>query len=401
MFQNIKVDIAYYKTNTDFEMEFNLCGCCRMRLLTDKVADKKALVHSLARAVSRSRVIIIVGNLFGSDGIINVAAGATGSSLSAADNKAYGISSNDEISIINGSTPLVTPEGYFGGCIIEKGPQTMILLTENKTVRKSVMKNLIHPYIEELCAIDLKEKAASASLEASQHETEEADIVDEDVSVAHDEEAAEYLLDEDVEEQIILPENDDGDMDIIIDTEEPEAEIEIPESDEDLDFVFQDDDVADEPVVVENEGEEYEFLADDEAENEEPEEEIELLTDDDGYEDVPMEFSDSDDFLPPHDAEESESDFLYDEQSISFAEIRRRNIDYYKKEENFDDMVTQDESFEREGILKGHLGKPILIISIVLLALLIILCYCIFYVPTTEGVSASEYLKETFNTLFG
>ena len=64
-------------------------------------------------------------------------------------------------------------------------------------------------------------------------------------------------------------------------------------------------------------------------------------------------------------------------------------------------MVTQDESFEREGILKGHLGKPILIISIVLLALLIILCYCIFYVPTTEGVSASEYLKETFNTLFG
>ena len=52
MFQNVKVDIIYYKTNTDFEMEFNLCGCCRMRLLTDKSPDRKTAVHSLARAVS-------------------------------------------------------------------------------------------------------------------------------------------------------------------------------------------------------------------------------------------------------------------------------------------------------------------------------------------------------------
>ena len=173
MFQNIKVDIAYYKTNTDFEMEFNLCGCCRMRLLTDKAPDKKTLVHSLARAVSRSRVIIIVGKLFGEDGIINIAASATGSKLSVADNKAYGISTDDKIEIINGSTPLVTPEGYFGGCIMEKGPQTMILLTENKNVRKAVMKNLIHPYIEELCALDLKAQAASANEGVVKKETEE------------------------------------------------------------------------------------------------------------------------------------------------------------------------------------------------------------------------------------
>ena len=40
MFQNLKVDVIYYKTNSDFEMEFNLCGCCRMRLLSDKTPDK-------------------------------------------------------------------------------------------------------------------------------------------------------------------------------------------------------------------------------------------------------------------------------------------------------------------------------------------------------------------------
>ena len=39
MFQNVKVDIIYYDTSTDFELEFNLCGCCRMRLLTDKTDD--------------------------------------------------------------------------------------------------------------------------------------------------------------------------------------------------------------------------------------------------------------------------------------------------------------------------------------------------------------------------
>ena len=65
MFQNIKVDIIYYKTQTDFEMEFNLSGCCRMRLLTDKAPDRKILVNQLVRAVSRSRIILLAGDLFG------------------------------------------------------------------------------------------------------------------------------------------------------------------------------------------------------------------------------------------------------------------------------------------------------------------------------------------------
>ena len=47
MLQNIKVDIIYYKTATDFEMEFNLCGCCRMRLLTDKAPDRRSMVQNL------------------------------------------------------------------------------------------------------------------------------------------------------------------------------------------------------------------------------------------------------------------------------------------------------------------------------------------------------------------
>ena len=155
MFHNMKADIIYYKTATDFELEFNLCGCCRMRLLSDKTPDKKSFVLSLARAVSRSNVILIAGPLFGEDNSIKAVTEAINISTEIVDNAAFGISGNQEIEIIKGSTPLVTPEGYFGGCIIESGPQTMILLTDNKNVRKPIMKTLIHPYIEELYALEL------------------------------------------------------------------------------------------------------------------------------------------------------------------------------------------------------------------------------------------------------
>ncbi len=384
MFQNIKVDIAYYKTSTDFEMEFNLCGCCRMRLLTDKAPDKKTLVHSLARAVTRSRVIIIVGNLFGADGVINIAAGATGSKLTKADNKAYGIASEDEIEIISGSTPLVTTEGYFGGCIIEKGPQTMILLTENKNVRKSVMKTLIHPYIEELCAIELKEKAAAA--------TESQPVAKHDLHSP----SAETVAEE------VTPATE---------KEEPKAEISSEETAEnktepEFDFVTQDEkeDIAEVNTQVENVGETYNFVStDDVSEESYYDDEMDLVTDDE-YEEIEMKNSDSDDFTAEDDGYAPvETDMLYsDKKSISFKEFKRRNEEYYNNEkEVFHDLVSEDETYEGRTNFRSGLGTPILITAILLLILLIVLCYCIFYVPSTEGVSASAYIKETFDTLFG
>ncbi len=381
MFQNIKVDIAYYKTNTDFEMEFNLCGCCRMRLLTDKAPDKKTLVHSLARAVSRSRVIIIVGKLFGEDGVISIAAGATGSKLTVADNAAYGIDSDDEISIINGSTPLVTPEGYFGGCIIEKGPQTMIVLTDNKNVRKSVMKNLIHPYIEELCALDLKEKAASVSGENTAAPKHEAADLPEDVAIP---ELAEIPTAAFIEETAGIDEDDDffeDDSSFVFEETDTDTAEEIPETTEN------DDDYITDTDEIENEGYETEDMG--------------LLTDEDDYEETEIEMPDSGEFASFDDEMAVESDMHYNDKGMSLKDYRRRNADYYKDEEVFEDLVTEDELFEERAHIKGGFGLPILILSIVLLVLLIVLCYCIFYVPSTQGVSATAYLKETFDILFG
>ena len=42
VFENFKIDLIYYNTQTDFEMEFNLCGCCRMRTFNDKCTDKNS-----------------------------------------------------------------------------------------------------------------------------------------------------------------------------------------------------------------------------------------------------------------------------------------------------------------------------------------------------------------------
>ena len=153
MFQNIKADVIYYKTNTDFEMEFNLCGCCRMRLLTDKSPDRKTLVNHLVRAVSRSRVIMITGALFGEEGLIKTCSQAINRSLEKLDTKQYSISGEEEIEILKDSIPLVSSDGIFGGCIIEQGPQTLILLSENKDIRKNIMQNLFKRMRPQLTAL--------------------------------------------------------------------------------------------------------------------------------------------------------------------------------------------------------------------------------------------------------
>ena len=98
--QNLKVDVIYHLTPSDFEMEFNLCGCCRMRLLNDKTTDKKSFVKALARGVARSRVIIVCGPLFSDNGIINIVATAIGNGVETCDTKTYGIKSDEEIKII-------------------------------------------------------------------------------------------------------------------------------------------------------------------------------------------------------------------------------------------------------------------------------------------------------------
>ena len=333
MFQNIKVDVIYYKTPTDFEMEFNLSGCCRMRLLTDKAPDRKVLVNQMVRAVSRSRIIIVSGALFGEDSIIETCSKAIGKSLAEIDNKQFGIDSDENISVIKDSVPLVSKDGIFGGCIIEQGPQTLILLTENKSIRKGIMQNLIHPYIQEIVASELVEKEETA------------------------EEQVEEVTEEQVEE---MPEE-------TADTEEETAE----ENEE----------------IVETQ------------ETQETTEEIpapanQLIVDEE------------DDFQIVVTSDEPQDDYKIEEDVPElFVEVGKKGRSFKKSDSYYTDYDSEGYVADQYEDIPQKSGKglniSILILSVVLLLVVAVLCYCIFVVPQSEGVSAGAYLKETFNTLLG
>ncbi len=206
MFENFKTDIIYYNTATDFELEFNLCGCCRMRLFNNKCSDKKSLLLSLSRAVSRSRVTIITAPLFSEENIMKTVASAIGSKTEIINNAEFHIASDSEITVIKGSLPLVTEDGIFGGCIIESGPQSLIILTDNKAVRKTIMKNLLHQYIAE---VSLRHDNSNEELITEDNEPDEEAFENQEAIEEADEQA--LILDnteaDDTEEE---PETEDN-----------------------------------------------------------------------------------------------------------------------------------------------------------------------------------------------
>lgn len=325
MFQNFKTDIIYYKTATDFEMEFNLCGCCRMRLLNDKCSDKKDLFLSLSRAVSRSQIIIITAPLFDGENITAAVASAIGSTTQKVDNSAYGINNDTEFEIISNSTPLVTADGIFGGCIIESGPQTLILLTDNKTVRKTIMKTLIHPYISELTFTPEKSQA---------------------------------------------DENIQNDGEIPAETTEPISE----------------DENSDLSVSQVEESDETQNSQEDMTESTQEKENI----------------SEPDAVTAEPDSESGEKSLYSDNLELYTESATPKNI-FTKKTIRFDEddyeagyytETSQDKKFSRLNIL-------LLVVSIILLAAIAVLCFCIFFIPAESGTTPTAYMQEIFETMFG
>lgn len=394
MLQNLKVDIVYYRTNTDFELEFNLCGCCRMRLLTDKAPDRKTLVHDLARAVSRSRVIIISGNLFGEDGIMDITARAISKTLTEIDSRRYGISGGEKIRVINGATPLVSPDGSFGGCIIESGPQSMILLTDNRAVRKAVMSSLIHPYIEELCAIEMKEKVqgqpptdisgTSAAAVPPPAAAMQSDVQDTAVTPEPAATAAEATA-EGAGNQSGLPEA----------PAQPAGEVsaESAVSEE----TSEDAENTESAAKKDSENPTGDIFA--KAEESEP---VKTETPLGSFVNKPANTDDS--YVIPMQRQKTETQNKTDTASesgdcyIDTDKIKKSRGEALS-EEYEDEPPYYADMPEQGGRRSGNIA--VLVISVILLIVIAVLCYCIFYVPAREGVSAAAYLRETFSTLFG
>ena len=394
MLQNLKVDIVYYRTNTDFELEFNLCGCCRMRLLTDKAPDRKTLVHDLARAVSRSRVIIISGNLFGEDGIMDITARAISKTLTEIDSRRYGISGGEKIRVINGATPLVSPDGSFGGCIIESGPQSMILLTDNRAVRKAVMSSLIHPYIEELCAIEMKEKvqgqppadisgtsaaAVPPPVAAMQSDVQDTAVTPEPAATAAEATAESAGNQSGLPEAPAQPAGEVSAESAV--SEETSEDAENTESAAKKDSENPTGDIfakAEESEPVKTETPLGSFV--NKPDNT-----------DDSYV-IPMQRQKTEVQDKTDTASES-GDYYIDTDKIKKSRGEALSEEYEDEPPYYADMP------EQGGRRSGNIA--VLVISVILLIVIAILCYCIFYVPAREGVSAAAYLRETFSTLFG
>lgn len=364
MFQNLKVDIIYYKTNTDFEMEFNLCGCCRMRLLTDKSPDRKTALHSLARAVSRSRIIMVTGGLFGEDGIINLVSMAIGIPLVEIEKKNYGITGDEKIEILGGATPLVTADGYFGGCIIESGPQTMILISENKNIRKTIMQTLIHPYVEELCAVELKEKAAAIT------DAQNTPEVTKDIAVEETDapEVAETVI-ENTNEQ-----SDNTEISVDEPVEETAEEKPVATNIEDTELYI-DMEVASDFDYQKSQAEVDAILSSG----------MIFESDDENFTVAPI-------------PDEVDAPLLVDTEPIDISSESRKKID----EESVKDFIFDGDDYNTtKPRASRSLNVFILIVAVFVLVVLAVLCYAIFYVPTRSGVDVSEYIRETFNTLLG
>ena len=345
MIENIKVDIIYFMTATDFEFEFNLGGCCRMRLLNDKVSDKKSFVNSLARAVSRSQIIIGVGPLFGEDGLIATTAAAISHPLQVVNNKAYGIASEEKIEVIEGAVPLVTGEGYFGGSIIESGNQSIILLTENRTVRKSIMKTLVHPYIEDMCIMQSTDRTGSSVIpEKKPPVLASQDVIKEDIS-SHSEQDYEAEQGEENGETF-EQENIESPAETSSDTEPRQ---EIPEEAE----------VKEEPEVAEP--------AQDEEHN------------------IEFDFSGSDEDGKDEAKSEISSEIEQDSEEM-----------YFMPEEDDEDEAYEPISSKKKG--KG-LNIAIFVLCILLLVVVFAICYFLIFMPLIGGVSTTEYFKEIFSTV--
>ena len=203
MAADLKIEILYYRTASDFEMEFNLCGCCSMRMLTAKPNDKKELLNFLSTAVNRSRVTIIVGELFSDEGIIGIVSSAIGKKLTDAQKKLYKVPEECSSLLPSGCVPLTCDDGMLAGCIIESGPQAIILLSDDRKLRHSVMKNSVYEYVK-LMSKSEKGAELASSLYKGKHSTPEE--ISENMSALEDKPIhhTRSLTPEEVGENIIM-----------------------------------------------------------------------------------------------------------------------------------------------------------------------------------------------------
>lgn len=204
---DLKLDILYYNTPTDFEMEFGLSSRCVMRMLTSKSENIKDYLEQLSRAVSRSRLIICIGDIYNPNGILRITSKAIGLNVCSYDAAAYNVTDekSQSVALPGNSLPLVTSQGVLAGCLIESGPQVIIFLSDSKELRKRVLKELVFEYISALAGdisvINTRENLSDVEIESEA----EVENQDDDENPQTDNEAEEAEEDSEQTQQDSMP----------------------------------------------------------------------------------------------------------------------------------------------------------------------------------------------------
>ncbi|MDD4698695.1 MAG: SpoIID/LytB domain-containing protein [Oscillospiraceae bacterium] len=147
---DIKMEIIYFCQGSDIKLEFGLRGEYPLRLLTSSCNDYRSFLSSLKKAVARSEVIITVGGFFGDKYLPDILGRAIGNKCKETDLSIYGLNNvHQSLTLPDGAVPLISCNGEFGGCVIESGPQSIIMLTEDNKVRLSLLFELVVPYVTE------------------------------------------------------------------------------------------------------------------------------------------------------------------------------------------------------------------------------------------------------------
>ncbi len=364
MIESLKIDIVYYGTPSDFEFEFNLGGCCRnARILNTKTTSQKEMVSALAKAVSRSRIIIVTGSLYGEANAVNTVARAISKNTAEVDRKRFSIKSSTEAVAIEGSLPLVTSDGTYGGCIIESGPQSIIVLSENKSIRNDIAEQLIYHYI--------------TSISRTPAENSMLDTVAEPTAAtpaAPETEVPDTLIE--------IPKAPDIELPADANTEElseqsKEAEIAVP--------------VADEPEIIlpepNNEAvSEYDSLMFDNSSI--------LIPDEDDTSDEPEIIPVIESVTAPYYTETENENEEEDPIVVESATAEEAGIDYSLM---FNDYETP--SLKRKKRISG-LTLSLIILFAVLLAVVGLIVYFAVYLPMQQGINPVEYVSDLFDSLF-
>lgn len=215
MTPDLKLEVIYFNTLTDFKLEFKICGIGNVRFLSAVVSSERAFLLALQRSVGRSRVVVTVGGLSPEENILTSLSRAIGVEMVKAQNK--DIANAEEIEIPKGSIPLFSKEGKFQGVVIEQGEQSIIMLSEDRELTHEALDSLILPYLKLVMAKKNMPLTTIAD-ELSNNRVESAD------------ENPEELIEEEQEEIVATEETEDEKPDTQVEGEETKETIESEEA---------------------------------------------------------------------------------------------------------------------------------------------------------------------------